>query len=325
MKRIIALHLLLLTTSYIFSQNVAIFEKNGQYGLKDKNNKTVTKANFDYIHPLYGKYFLIEKNKKIGVISETGEIIFSPMYDNIQNFEDNYFIVTENKKCGILNNLQQTILPFEYTNIERLNNYLYIVSDGYKKGIINKSAQVMIPPIYDEIDNLSEILYLLKNENSVNIIDNLGGIILSGNYNSFEKLPYPNLYKVTVGNKIGIIDLNGKIFANPVLDNIDISNPDFITITKDGKFGFIINGTYIAPVYDKITYIQNEFGIIVVKQGALSGLVTTKGAVIAPMYDNISRFSPNGYAFVEKKGKLMYIDTDGKEKSLQEITGNVRF
>jgi hypothetical protein len=119
--------------------------------------------------------------------------------------------------------------------------------------------------------------------------------------------------------------LAGKTIIEPILDEIEHSaDKNYITVKKDGKYGFIINEQYVAARYDKIVFTQDELGIIAVREGRLNGFITTSGVVVSPVYDNISRFSPKGFAFVEKNGKLMFVDINGKERSLQNVAGNGR-
>lgn len=306
-------------------QTVQIFEKNGKYGLRGTSGKVIVKTDYDYIYPLNQSHYLVEKGNKIGLISESGAIVLDPIFDDIQELNSTDYIVTDNSKWGVVTRHQRIIVPLEYTGIDKLSDYLYIINKGEKKGLMDKSGRVVHPPYYDDITNLSDLLYLLKNGQTISLIDNLGNTVMSGNYDSFEKLQNSHLYKVASGNKKGIIDLSGKLNVDPIYDDIDCTDDNFIILKKDGKYGFVINYKHIPPTFDKIVFMQKNLGVVVVRKGNLNGFVTTQGQIIQPVYENISRFGSNGHAFVERKGQLMYVDTSGKEKTLQEVSGNVRF
>lgn len=322
MRRRVVFYLFLALYCSVSAQNTKIFEKDSKYGLKNSNDKTIIKASYDYIYPLKDNdYFLVEKERKIGVVNKDGKVILPVIYDDVQNFGDTEFMVLSNNKWGVINRFNRVVLPPEYSGFEQITDYLYVTRHGAKKGLINKFGDVIMPAKYDDISRLNDNLLQIRNGFNVGVIDDLGNIIIPDQYNSLEKLPSLNLYRVSIGNKLGILDLSGKMIADPTLDEIDCSNSMYITVKKDGKYGFIINKQYVPATYDKIVFTQDDLGVIAVKKGNLNGFITIYGLVIPPIYDNISRFSPNGYAFVEKRGKLMFVDITGKERTLQEVTG----
>lgn len=325
MKRIITTNLLLLFVLYLSAQSAYVFEKDGKYGLRNTKDKVIIKPSYDYIHPLQEKYFLVEIDKKIGVITETGSIVLNPIFDEVKELNSNDFIVSDRGQWGILTTAQRIILPLEYTGIDQLSDYLYIVSKGDQKGIIDISGKVIQPAVCSEIKALSDFMYLLKKGSTSTIIDNLGNYVMTGNFDSIKKIPIGNMYEVKANGRIGIIDLDGKLSLNAEYDEIDYTDLNCIILKKDGKYGFIVNNKVIPAAYDKIVFTQNELGIICIRQGRLNGFLTTGGLLIPPMYENMSRFAANGHAFVEKRGKLMYVDITGRERTLQEVSGNMRF
>lgn len=325
MKQIVTTKILLLFTLYLSSQTVYVFEKEGQYGLRDSKNKTIIKPAYDYIYPVNEKHFLVEKNKKIGVVSDNGDVILNPIFDDVKNLNGSDYIVSDRGKWGVLTTGQRIIVPLEYTGIEPLTDFLYVVNKGSKKGLVDKLGNVVQAADCDEIESFSNFMYLLKRGNTSTVIDNLGNYITTGNFDSIEKIPLGNMYKIAANGKVGIMDLDGKLSINADYDEIDYSNPAYIILKKDGKYGFFINNKLYSAIYDRIVFIQEDMGVIGLRQGSLNGFITTNGILIPPIYENMSRFAANGHSFVEKKGKLMYVDITGRERSLQEVSGNVRF
>ncbi len=321
MKKLLVVYFLILSNVCAFAQQSYIFEKNEKFGVKDSKDKTIVKPVYDYVYTLGDKFFLVEKDRKIGLVRQDGKVILNTIYDDIREFGDNAFMIMENGKWGITNQYNKEILSTEYSGFEQLNDFLYVIKAGNKKGLINIYGDVIKFPFYDEIKEFSDNLFLVKNGSNVGLMDDFGNVIIPDKYNSLEKLPVPNLYRIGMGDKYGVMDTSGKVIVEPVLEEIDCSDERYITVKKDGKYGFIINKQYVPAIYDKIVYTQDEFGVIVVKKGDLTGFVTVYGLVIPPIYDNISRFSPNGYAFVEKRGTLMFVDITGKERTLQDVTG----
>ncbi|MDR1809326.1 MAG: WG repeat-containing protein [Prevotella sp.] len=323
MKKALFSCLLSISVAGMCAQNILVFESQNKFGLKTADNKVIVKAIYDYVYPAAKKnYFLIEKNKKIGLIDKNGKVLFPPVYDDVQSFGEDNFLVLSNNNWGVIDKYNKVVVPVKYSGFEQINEYYYVIhSRDNKKGLINKFGNIVMLPKYDEISSFSENLLLVKNGNNVGIISNTGNVIIPDNYNSLEKLPGANLYKVSSQNKWGVIDLSGNVIVEPLLDEIDSSGKNYIIVKKDGKYGFIVNKKYVPARYDRIVFIQEEVGVIAVKEGKLNGFVTIYGLIVPPVYDNISRFSLSGYAFVEKRGKLMFVDMTGREHTLQGATG----
>lgn len=266
-----------------------------------------------------------QKNELLASLPPVGNRI-NPDYNEIKDLGENCFLVKENGKWGIIDKNKKILVPIEYSSFEPFTDYLFLATKGDKKGLINKYGNIALPVKYDEITPFADHLFMTKASGIVGIIDDMGNPVITGNYNSLQKLPNSNNLEVKVGNKCGIIDLRGNVIIDPVYDEIDCSKANYMIIKKDGKLGFIIDKTVIKPDYDRIVFTQDEHGIIVVNKGDLKGFVNVyKEKLVSPVYENISRFSSRGHAFVEKNGKLMYVDINGKELTLQEATGNMKY
>ncbi len=183
---------------------------------------------------------------------------------------------------------------------------------------------MIIPIEYDDISIFNDKLFSVKKAGRVGVIDNTGKVVISPDFGGIKKLSELDCYEIISNNKLGLMDNSGKILVDPVYDEIDCSNKRYTLLKRGNKIGFFINRKYIPADYDRIVFDQDDLGIIVVKKNNLSGFVTIYGTVVAPMYENISRFSPGGIAFVEKNGVLMFVDINGKELSIQEVTGGRR-
>lgn len=322
MKKIATLHILFWMSLSIFAQSVHIFENKNKYGLKDENDKIILKASFEYMQPIGKNFIQLKKNGKFGVATKTGRILVPFVYDDIQDFEDYAFWVKVNDKWGIINQRNVPILPLEYKTYEKVTDYAYCVCDfTNKKGIVNTLGEITIPIKFDDISTFSKNLLLVKSGDKVGLSDTFGKSIIPSDYNSLRQLPNSHLYEVIKDSKFGLVDFYGKTLAQPIYDEIDYSKEKYLILKKDNKFGFLLYDKLVPATFDQIVFVQEELGVVVVKDGDLKGFITIYGSIVPAIYDNISRFSPEGFAFVEKQGKLMFVDITGRERTLQEVTG----
>ncbi|NDW18198.1 WG repeat-containing protein [Dysgonomonas sp. 216] len=323
MKRNIILVITSLLVLSLHAQTTVVFEKNEKFGLK-VNDKVVLKPSFDYMHPLKDGFFLAEKDKKIGVVSKNGKTILPIEYEDIQLFGDDHFKVMKNGLWGVVNVFNGVLLPAEHSSLKQLTSFLWeTVGINGKRGLFSKFGQtVSSVSDCDEIIPITDNLLLVRSGRKMGVIDDMGNTLIPAYFEKLEQLPFDNLYKVVREGKIGVMDISGHTIAEPLYDELDCSNKRYMVLKRAGKLGFIINNKCIPADYDKIVFAQDDLGVIAVKKGNLNGFVTIYGLVIPPIYDNISRFSPRGHAFVEKRGKLMFVDLNGKEHTLQEVGGN---
>ena len=325
MKKLLFLQLFLLSIIGAYSQNVQVYENKGLYGLKNLNDKVVIKASYDNLYLFNDNMYIAEKNRRKGVVSDKGRVILEPVYYAVERFGYDNFMVSLNGKWGVLDRSGKEIIPIEYSSFEQLSDYLYVVTKDGKKGLANKLGYLVAESTYQDVKALTDYMFSLKDGNTVLIVDNLGKPLFSGNYDSFEKLGSYSFYEVTKNGKKGLVDIDGTMITDIVYDYIDTTNDYFILLNQGGKCGFVINRKCIPAVYDRIVFIQPDLGVIAVKQDKLNGFITFNGDIVSPVYENLSRFGASGYAFVERKGKLLYVNTKGTEKELHEVLGNVTY
>ncbi|MDE6652224.1 MAG: WG repeat-containing protein, partial [Paramuribaculum sp.] len=91
----------ILTVKTALSADLRIFEKNGKYGLEDKNTgKIIVKAKYDSIYPFHDNYAKIKKNNKYGIIDKNGAEYLPCKYKSIlqpiarRSFKGDYFWVS---------------------------------------------------------------------------------------------------------------------------------------------------------------------------------------------------------------------------------------
>lgn len=145
-------------TRYNQKESFLLVQENKQWGLLDKNLKTIIPIDKDELKPLLAidKYskkktqFLLQKAGKWGVLDIHNKLVLDLDYDNIQPIqwkrntlnipEQPLFVVTKNGKKGIVDAAGNIVLAIEYDVI----NYNDAAFDGLfevKKGAVSKRMQ----------------------------------------------------------------------------------------------------------------------------------------------------------------------------------------
>lgn len=319
-KIILPVAAILLFAGTAFAQKrVQIFQKKDKFGI-NVEGKQQLKADYEDLKYLSGEYFAARKKMRYGVINLQGKIVIPYEYDDVKVYSDGVFLVKQGNAWGLVNYLGEQILPIEYVSFRFITNDECEVKTQGKVGLINKYGDVLIRPAYDRIEPFGNDKYLVFEGNRCGIVDYKGNVIVPVRYEGFEKkADNPNQYIVKSGNRIGLMDVTGKMIIEPLYDTIEQS-PLGMKLTQNGLIGFYTTyGNLIQPQYVQIVFAQPELGLVVVKNNDRFGLVTATGVDTGAVYENISRFSPRGIAFVERNGKLMALNSLGKELLVQEV------
>ena len=223
--------------------------------------------------------------------------------------------------------------------IEKINvqDYAYsILRQEGKYGVINNSGDVVINPTYTNviIPNPQKAVFICYDENNTTKVLNQNDEQIFSEYaqlqpirlkNIASDLMYEkNLLTYKQDDKIGLINLEGEVIANPIYETIEglPYKEGELLVKLDGKYGVINNkgNNLVEPEYDQITvdnYTTEEEGykragyIIsnTTEDGYRYGYIDIDGNVLLePEYTEISRITNikddnNIYLIVAQNGQ----------------------
>jgi hypothetical protein len=154
--------------------------------------------------------------------------------------------------------------------------------------------------------------------------------VWKNNYDYVGGPPWRGLYHVSLNNKWGFVNKNGKIVIPLIYDEVKVDIAEEIIVSLDNKWG-LINETgaiLIAIKYDAIDNFNG--GLALVKLNGKCGFINKSDKIVVPIkYDEVGYFHEglcqvklNGnYGFVNKQGQLVIpikydscfdFNTDGK-------------
>lgn len=238
----------------------------------------------------------------------------------IENY--NYFILKQDGKYGVIDKEGNIIVDCEFTNLVIPDPTIdvFICYNNQETKVLNKSKENIFAE-YSEIKPIK-----LKNIAS-------------------ELMYEKNLLTYKKEDKIGLIDLQGKIIAKPIYEEVDALEykEGELLVKQDGKYGIINNkGNYLVkPEYDQITvdnYATTEEGYkkagyivsTTTEEGYRYGYIDVKGNILLePEYNEVIRISDikdenNIYLIVAKNGQygIFKNDTQIINSEYQSISYN---
>lgn len=237
---------------YYYSDTNIVAIKNGLYGILDIKGNWIITANFEEITAFDSNNLAIANfNGKWGVLNHKSEWIIDAQYDEIEiyfdfmgkemnvcdHFDTNQHIkIKKEGKWGIIDINNNFIIEPVFSYIfpfcdER--NIATVASDG-KFGIIDRKGNLLIEPIFERIIDCLNKNYLFVQTVNLKwgLFDNLGKRIFYPIYDDLKFIEEDKLFKATIGNKYGFIDIDENWIIQPTLD-VEVSEDEDYPFIKD--------------------------------------------------------------------------------------------
>lgn len=137
----------------IFTEGIAVVEKDGKYGYAGSKGERITDTVFDDAFDFHNGFGIVMINGKYGYVNKKGKLVIPAEFDDAFEFnskklavvqkEGKFFIIDSKGKVKVMLN-----------EPEEIN---YVADDGIiftvqgKQGVMDYKGKIIIPPLYDEI------------------------------------------------------------------------------------------------------------------------------------------------------------------------------
>ncbi len=259
------------------------------------------------------------------------------------------FIIIAVAGWFIYKQIEKSGREYEIEKISVENYEYFILRQDGQYGVINKAGDVVIQPEYANviIPNPQKAVFVCYDENNDTKILNQSGEQIFSEYAKIEPIRLKNIasdlmYEKNLltyrqDEKVGLINLEGKVIADPIYESIEglPYKEGELLVKLEGKYGVINNkgNDLVDPEYDQITvdnYTTAEegykrAGYIVsntTENGYRYGYVDIDGNVLLqPEYTEVSRIinvedNDNIYLIVAQNGQY------GMMKNQEQVIGN---
>lgn len=304
--------------------------------------------------PLNGELFLFREGGKYGVMNEKCDVLVSSVYDEITS-NGNYLILGNDKLKQFYDPFKKVMSNKSYNNLRIYDNTIIAETrsqnlyDIYVNGRIMKSIEAELIDFagssmdlnvrnlngyynyynlekdkyiftidkYDHVKRFSDDRFVAKVELNYGLIDNKEQQIFPF-IASYIEFVSPNLYRVTVNKKYGLINNDGTYILQPVYDVLDLDyspGRETYSFIRD-SFIDVFNLSFDKLFTANRDFIGNfRYGLAPVKSNKKWGYINIKGELVIPLiYDYAHDFSSfEEKAFVVYNRKYMFIDRLQKE------------
>jgi len=187
-----------------FSDDVAVFKKDGKRGIVNISGKEILLPDYKSINTFVNGYAVVFGNSMdSGVIDKSGKLVFSLSNSFIENFSEGLFSIQKNMKAGYIDITGKEVIPLKYADTSSFSDGLAAVeNDKYKWGFIDKTGKEVIPFVYEQSSSFYNgyAVVMKQEDNFTNkYINNLISNHIDSDFNGSLLLA-----------KYGVIDKTGK-------------------------------------------------------------------------------------------------------------------
>ena len=220
---------------------------------------------------------------RAGLINERGDTIIPFIYNGLALLESskgNYYKSTLNRREGIVRKDGKVIFVPAFNRIKNLDFPLVLIKENGKYGVYDiEKRKWVLPREYDSIKMDGEILSAQKNGENLLFFDLSGNLQNIPNYDlttHYNK----NLFGVRVGNKKGVVNLNGDLIIPIIYDSIQYLNANAFLVTKGNRWELFTGNNTIPIPYDNFNITKD--GFLIVEKNGKKGLLNTNGQEVLP-------------------------------------------
>jgi hypothetical protein len=279
----------------------------------NKEQKIILKEKYNKIELLEdGAFLLFYWENKCGLATREGKLITSAQYDAIQPSPVGTFYIKKGEKYGIINLDGQEILPPKFDKVKYdIQSFIFVQNENYW-GLFDAQTNGVLPLEWQDWVLFSgSIIRLRKKENAVLFDLNTRQFITNKKYDNY--IPYSD-DKIVVrqGNKVGLIDLNGRELLRCRYSEIQPFGNDLYRVKNEGNWGIVQDGdSLILPTkYDFITPLSGSVSAI--KNGETFGIVNLQGQIVIPFeFSKISIEEGQAKAYQGVALTIYNFDDDG--------------
>ncbi len=242
------------------SHGIAAVYENGSYALIDKTGKIINDNRYSTIY-ISDEYIRAKNGDDyIFIDAKNANELKSITATTIGYFQDGYASIKNGDVVvGMLDmDLNITKFPDGYHSIGNFNSNSYTtIKKSNRYGLIDRSGKIIIEPKYDWLSysgyKSDNHFIIAEQDRKRFLIDLKEQKILDGNFTNIMSKGN-NLYEVSINNKEGIIQLDGRYLIEPKFNRIRSERGVYIATLGDKQGLLNSDGEYILePIYDSIS------------------------------------------------------------------------
>src|SRR5574344_419388 len=130
---------------------IEVFSKNNKFGLKNKDGKEITHAEFKKLIAIGDSAWICQKRDRFGIINSKGEYLIKPVFRNAERLFGKFAKLGNDNHYGIFDETGKALLEPQYSLIEPLFGGMFVTCKNYKYGLISFNGNTILDNEFDDI------------------------------------------------------------------------------------------------------------------------------------------------------------------------------
>lgn len=207
-------------------------DKNGLYGILDKNENVLVENDYHYLEYLYGDYFIAIEDEKLGVIKANNDIMLPFEYDTIDKIEDSNLVqaMKSDGTVDLFSKDLKRIFGIENPKIEKIGTVIKLYNEKQQNQYFDQEGnQIKMQQAFPQSKTYPKL-----QEGKWGLEDSNGKEILTCEYDYVTELNQYGLIGIKKEGKWGCVNESGKMIVEPKYeieeDRIPIFNQGYYTL-----------------------------------------------------------------------------------------------
>jgi hypothetical protein len=319
----------------LYSEGLALAQKNGLYGYVDKLNNVVIPFQFDLGSDFMFGRAIVEKGGKSGVINRAGKYILPLEFNELGQYSDGLIYGTKDSLYAFYDLMGRQVVEPKYSDVFAFEKGKAKVVIYGKEAFMDTSGSYISEPMHQEVFYFNDSILVYRDSLLYGLKTIRNRVILKPTYNYISPL-VGNRAIFVLNNKIGYIDEQGKKVIKNTFDLVPnykqlcmfhdgyarvrikgkyclidkfgnyVLKPEYlglgdvsklISFTKGKQWGYINIEDKSVSILPIFDYASSyHYGLAIVDVKSLQGVINEKAKWIIPaIFTNISLIAENFY------------------------------
>lgn len=202
--------------------------KEGLYGIINKNQKELVENKYNYLEYLFDEYFIAAKNDgNLGIINAKDSILVDFKYEVLQKIQDTNVVeakILKENKSELYGKNMEKVFSINNAYIYKRDNYIEVYSKEETKYFDLEGKELTSQEIFK-----NNKLFAKKSDGKWGFIDKQNNVVVEYIYDKVTEFNSYGFAGIKKNNKWGVINESGDVILEPIYDiEEDSIDPEFL-------------------------------------------------------------------------------------------------
>lgn len=139
-------------TTPVDENNIKTYQENKLFGLENKENEKITKAQFQKLIRIGDKgIWLAQKKGKYGLLNSQGQWLVKPKFSSAERVFIKFVKLKNFRGWGLYDETGKNIIPNKYSSIDPLFGKMFLTKRNYLYGVVNYEGKKLLNNDFEDI------------------------------------------------------------------------------------------------------------------------------------------------------------------------------